>query len=607
MEPLSRGLGGRLENNVMTDEMFQSTTGQIDSEGNSFNKLDLLEETLDNHNLPEFVEDIGSNDESNSQIDSDIFHNGNDTFEMNENILNGPLIDESVKISSIANDSVIVKNEIICSPFRESVENKMNVSPVNSQSPSNENELAQETRYSEIDQIDTFSIHEFASEEMFSECMSEQGKEISIEIPTTSSIQDLAAEDASEHLAEENVIEGTLENPANDISNHQTENLEYKNFASESSVTENFASESSVTESIVTESIVTESSVTESIVTESEATESAVTESTMTESIVTESIVTESSVTESIVTENIATKGTVSENPVAESVEEDTAQSKRVLRTRESSSTVQPQPTEFVTRNEVELPTKTICFTSSPGLAKPHGFINLGNTCYMNCVLQCVLTVPSFKCHLNTPYNPIKPTLLSCISGLMRHKSVNGSTKEKRELLTRVKKFISDATSLFKGSRQQDAHEFLGKLLDVLREERKISLKCPVSRTFQCEVIHTLRCMSCSAGGQKMEQYYDFSLNLPTRNTSSSNNSSSNNSSSNNKNNKNNNNNNKSNNNKRSASHNLAELLDSYFAPDQVELRCSVCGHDTAHVQHRFNRLPQTLVLHVQRYSFSRS
>ena len=567
MEPLSRGLGGRLENNVMTDEMFQSTTGQIDSEGNSFNKLDLLEETLDNHNLPEFVEDIGSNDESNSQIDSDIFHNGNDTFEMNENILNGPLIDESVKISSIANDSVIVKNEIICSPFRESVENKMNVSPVNSQSPSNENELAQETRYSEIDQIDTFSIHEFASEEMFSECMSEQGKEISIEIPTISSIQDLAAEDASEHLAEENVIEGTLENPANDISNHQTENLEYKNFASESSVTENFASESSVTESIVTESIVTESSV-----------------------------------TESIVTENIATKGTVSENPVAESVEEDTAQSKRVLRTRESSSTVQPQPTEFVTRNEVELPTKTICFTSSPGLAKPHGFINLGNTCYMNCVLQCVLTVPSFKCHLNTPYNPIKPTLLSCISGLMRHKSVNGSTKEKRELLTRVKKFISDATSLFKGSRQQDAHEFLGKLLDVLREERKISLKCPVSRTFQCEVIHTLRCMSCSAGGQKMEQYYDFSLNLPTRNTSSSNNSSSNN-----KNNKNNNNNNKSNNNKRSASHNLAELLDSYFAPDQVELRCSVCGHDTAHVQHRFNRLPQTLVLHVQRYSFSRS
>ena len=41
--------------------------------------------------------------------------------------------------------------------------------------------------------------------------------------------------------------------------------------------------------------------------------------------------------------------------------------------------------------------------------------------------------------------------------------------------------------------------------------------------------------------------------------------------------------------------------------PDVVELKCSVCGHNTAQVQHRFSRLPQALVLHVQRYAFSRS
>ncbi|KAL5252139.1 hypothetical protein ACHWQZ_G015067 [Mnemiopsis leidyi] len=210
----------------------------------------------------------------------------------------------------------------------------------------------------------------------------------------------------------------------------------------------------------------------------------------------------------------------------------------------------------------------------SPGIPKPHGFINLGNTCYMNCVLQCVLTVPAFKTLLHAPTNPFRPTLFNCLAALLQRKASCGGTKEKRELLIKVKNLISDATSLFKGSRQQDAHEFLGKFLDVLREERKHSLKCPVSRTFQCEVIHTVRCVGCRAGGQKTEKYYDFSLNLPGRNLQP---------------------------------HSLADLLEDYFATDNVELKCSTCGHDTAQVQHRFSQLPQALVLHVQRYAFSRS
>eukprot|EP00116_Pleurobrachia_bachei_P010661 sb/3470923/ len=43
------------------------------------------------------------------------------------------------------------------------------------------------------------------------------------------------------------------------------------------------------------------------------------------------------------------------------------------------------------------------------------------------------------------------------------------------------------------------------------------------------------------------------------------------------------------------------------LSEDVVELKCSVCGHNTAQVQHRFSRLPQALVLHVQRYAFSRT
>lgn len=210
------------------------------------------------------------------------------------------------------------------------------------------------------------------------------------------------------------------------------------------------------------------------------------------------------------------------------------------------------------------------------GNPTPHGFVNLGNTCYMNCVLQCVLTVPSFTALLHTPSAPLEPTLYNCLTTLMQCKLRSGGAEEagvQKKLLVRVKSIIADATNLFKGSRQQDAHEFLGKFLDVLREERQDSLKCPVARSFQCEVVHTIRCSSCRGGGQKVEQYYDFSLNLPPESHQP---------------------------------HNLGSLLDSYFATDLVEYVCGVCGHGTAQVQHRFSHLPETLVLHVQRYAFSR-
>uniref|UniRef100_A0A6A7FZQ4 Ubiquitin carboxyl-terminal hydrolase 37-like n=1 Tax=Hirondellea gigas TaxID=1518452 RepID=A0A6A7FZQ4_9CRUS len=105
----------------------------------------------------------------------------------------------------------------------------------------------------------------------------------------------------------------------------------------------------------------------------------------------------------------------------------------------------------------------------------PHllGFPNLGNTCYLNAVLQCLLGARVFRCdvsscaqHLPSPAN----TILHAMTQLLKARH-SGYMHSLRQPLRLIKENIEKLDSSFIGWKMQDANEFLTKILDTVKDE----------------------------------------------------------------------------------------------------------------------------------------
>ncbi|KAG8000842.1 Ubiquitin carboxyl-terminal hydrolase 37 [Nibea albiflora] len=111
-------------------------------------------------------------------------------------------------------------------------------------------------------------------------------------------------------------------------------------------------------------------------------------------------------------------------------------------------------------------------------LAQPQpplqGFSNLGNTCYMNAILQSLFSLPSFSNDMLRQSIPWKKVpinaLLRRFAHLMVKKDV-GCPETKKDLLRKVKSAISSTAERFSGNMQNDAHEFLSQCLDQLKDD----------------------------------------------------------------------------------------------------------------------------------------
>jgi ubiquitin C-terminal hydrolase len=122
----------------------------------------------------------------------------------------------------------------------------------------------------------------------------------------------------------------------------------------------------------------------------------------------------------------------------------------------------------------------------------PRGLKNLGNTCFLNSVLQAVSSCPPFIDYLVDleKSSPIKSTnsklftksLLACINELRGKDSGEFSNKrytygngplDPKEILEQIVKFKSD----FGGRDQQDAHELLQTLLALLVQEEDMEIQ----------------------------------------------------------------------------------------------------------------------------------
>uniref|UniRef100_A0A8D3CLA9 Ubiquitin carboxyl-terminal hydrolase n=1 Tax=Scophthalmus maximus TaxID=52904 RepID=A0A8D3CLA9_SCOMX len=256
-------------------------------------------------------------------------------------------------------------------------------------------------------------------------------------------------------------------------------------------------------------------------------------------------------------------------------------------------------------------------------LAQPQpplqGFSNLGNTCYMNAILQSLFSLPSFSNDMLRQSIPWKKVpinaLLRRFAHLMVKKDV-GCPETKKDLLRKVKSAISSTAERFSGNMQNDAHEFLSQCLDQLKDDvekmnkswtdeasassspsvlcesgqeaMSLSAKaepgeevdtsriytCPVAVNMEFEVQHTINCKGCGEVVTKREQFNDLSIDLPRRK-------------------------------KTLPLRSIQDSLDLFFRMEEIEYSCEKCNGKAATVTHKFSKLPRVLILHLKRYSFN--
>ncbi|CAL2028285.1 unnamed protein product [Caenorhabditis brenneri] len=166
---------------------------------------------------------------------------------------------------------------------------------------------------------------------------------------------------------------------------------------------------------------------------------------------------------------------------------------------------------------------------------RPRGMRNLGNTCFMNAVLQALGSITEFVDYIMT---------LPSLEDYMEEASgKNGNcylTDEYRKLLHTMsvrnfrepcnpgpfrEAFVSVCTR-FRGFRQHDAHEFMKYLLDQMHTELK---KCknlpempeddekvtPLSRHFEGMLQSSVVCQVCGNCSNKLDEFWDLSLDIP--------------------------------------------------------------------------------------------
>uniref|UniRef100_A0A3Q3VY28 Ubiquitin carboxyl-terminal hydrolase n=1 Tax=Mola mola TaxID=94237 RepID=A0A3Q3VY28_MOLML len=246
------------------------------------------------------------------------------------------------------------------------------------------------------------------------------------------------------------------------------------------------------------------------------------------------------------------------------------------------------------------------------------GFSNLGNTCYMNAILQSLFSLPSFSHDMLRQSIPWKKVpinaLLRRFAHLLAKKDV-GCPETKKDLLRKVKSAISSTAERFSGNMQNDAHEFLSQCLDQLKDDVKKMNKsftnetaaslssvvgengqeptsstaktepgnevdtsriytCPVAVNMEFEVQHTIICKGCGEVVTKREQFNDLSIDLPRRK-------------------------------KTLSLHSIQDSLDLFFRMEEIEYSCDKCNGKAANVTHKFSKLPRVLILHLKRYSFN--
>ncbi|XP_052320847.1 ubiquitin carboxyl-terminal hydrolase 37-like isoform X11 [Oncorhynchus keta] len=204
------------------------------------------------------------------------------------------------------------------------------------------------------------------------------------------------------------------------------------------------------------------------------------------------------------------------------------------------------------------------------------GLPNIGNTCFLNATLQCLLVLPSFSKEIlhqeqlwsSSPFSNLLRSLSDVHRSGLPDSVANQASKA--DLMWKVKYSLSGYDLKYLGDTQQDAHELLINMLCQLKEEGMIlktlgiNYTCPVSQ-LEFQLVSVRTCTSCGRESSTREDYNHLSLDFSPERT-------------------------------------LLNSLALTFKSEQVEFTCEGCKGLHASKVEQFHTLPLVLVLHLKRF-----